>query len=218
MLKLLLILSILASFGQAKESIQQNPSVKKVEKEIVIVNVINTPFEKLLKRRLEGKGTVYNKFITFLVYNKFGGKVSTVSDLLNSDDIYLGYYEGLIKAAYFRDKKQDHNSLLMAETVYDRGFDKLVDSTSGIYLQDLFLHYKIFDKANSLVTSPEICHCLGNALLKEGCVKNNLLISCIYGDTSVVEEYVKLAAENKLNDLEDVFTTCKKYKKKKLSE
>ena len=168
---------------------------------------ISTPFNNYLVEKYKKKGNTYNKYISFFLLNKANGNVALISKLLNSRDKYLGFYEGLIKSLYYQKIGESEKSILLADTVYNKGLKKLTNSTTGVFLQDLYLHYGLIDKANTLVIEDSFCYSLGDKDIREGCILNNLWLKCISKDIEE-EEALNLLLNKQASLYIDILEKC----------
>jgi len=135
-----------------------------------------TPMDFYLKS-INKNLTSYQLYSTFLIKEKLNGDLKKFKRILNSNDKYLNYYEGIIKGLYNFYYNDQIIGLKFIDKVYDRNFNNVENTTEAIFLQNIFLNQNYINKAKKIFSNKNICLIQDNSYLKNSCIANNIVVN-----------------------------------------
>lgn len=126
----------------------------------------------------------YQRYLQYFTDSKVSGDKSAIQKLFSSEDIYLNYYESLIKGFndYYlngnnlKDKQKSMYRILKA---YDRANEYLKDSFEGIFVADILMQEKLFKEADILITSISFCDIQLSSVDRLACKSSKIALNCI---------------------------------------
>ncbi len=175
-----------------------------------------TPMEYVYEQKLGSSVTMYHRYAQFFLDSKVSNNKEALQKILSSQDDYLKYYEAIIKGLYnyyLGDKQLAMYQLLKA---YDRQYDQIKDSFEGLFVENIFLKEKIYDKLN-ILTTDSYCETLSKETDRNACfthmtlkyyfsndyVSYYILLKKIMAENSQLGQYlIKYVEENKIEDKE----------------
>lgn len=134
----------------------------------LFANDNKTPLEFIYENKLGPNITIYHRYAQFFLDSKVSGNKESLQKILNSQDDYLKYYEAILKGLYnyyLGDKSQSMYQLTRA---YDRENEQLKNSFEGIFVENIFLKEKQYDKLNLILTD-SLCETLSKELDRNAC-------------------------------------------------
>lgn len=147
-----------------------------------------TPFEYTYKKNY---GSDYGKeisreYIDYLVNYKKITTLQEIKKLLNTPNIYLTYYNSVIKSVYnfYYHDKYDKNTKYLINRIYNRAIYKTKNTMEGVLLQDILMNSH--DKRYKSIKEEEgICNFIyNNKTFISACKANELLKKCLNNNYS----------------------------------
>lgn len=160
------------------------------------IDLNKTPLEHIYQDKLGNEITIYHRYAQFFLDSKVSGNKESLQKILSSQDDYLKYYEAILKGLYnyyLGDKQQ---AMYQLERAYDRQFDQIKDSFEGLFVENIFLKEKKYDKLN-IISTDSYCDTLSKETDRKACFAHVTLKYYFSGD--FISYYInikKLMTEN----------------------
>jgi len=180
-------------------------------------NVYITPFQYHISKKYNDFGFEINKkYVEYLLNNKGVKDLSEIERVLNSKNLTLNYYEGILKIIYFYyiDKDLNKYFFYIFDKIYDRGFSKIQNVFEGFLIQDMILSFK--DKKydyNHLISEFDYCKIefFNSKEFEEGCEANQILLMCLNNKENYLD-YLNLLALKDYKLAEYTHSYCQQIK------
>lgn len=165
----------------------------------LFANENKTPLELIYQEKLGPDITIYHRYAQFFLDSKVSGNKESLQKILTSQDDYLKYYEAILKGLYnyyLGDKQQ---ALYQLERAYDREYEQIKDSFEGLFVENIFLKEKKYDKLN-IISTDNYCNTLSKETDRNACFYHMTLKSYFVNDLNSFYVNLKIIiSKNKEN-------------------
>lgn len=144
-------------------------------------NENKTPLEFIYEEKLGSTVTIYHRYAQFFLDSKVSGNKEALHKILNSQDDYLKYYEAILKGLYNYYLGDKNQAIYQLERAHDREYEQLKDSFEGLFVENIFLKEKMYNKLN-IMSTDSYCDTLSKEIDRNACFAHMTLKYYFTGD------------------------------------